>query len=111
MKSILGALLTSLLATSAMAAELNCLIREGGALKKETHMTHAIDGNSHSITHFETAYTKAYMAAMRGYGVLNFVSKEDNRVFSFYGDIQNGRYFGGNFYMADGTSWVNVECK
>lgn len=108
---ILGFISASIFATSAGASTFNCTIKEGGSQTRVTEVQHHIDGNTHGMTQFETAYTTGFVAVSRGYGVINFVGKEDGRSFSFYGDILHGRKIGGNFYMADGNSWVQVECN
>ncbi|MEN0058840.1 MAG: hypothetical protein AAGB31_08400 [Bdellovibrio sp.] len=113
MKSMIALLAVAFMSQASWASEgtLNCMIKEGGgAVKKETVVSHVVTEDSHSMTHFETAFTTGFISVSRGYSVVNLVSKEDKRVFTFFGDYRGGRGIGGTFYLADKVSWVQVDC-
>ena len=95
----------------ALDLKIKCDIRETGPRVQTTQIVHTISANGHDMTNFETAYAKGFLSSMRGYGVINFISKETNQAVSFYGDVMHGRVFGGNFYLdAKNTQAVSVEC-
>lgn len=99
------------LSVSAMAETMICEINEMGAVTKTTTVTHEITPGSHRSTPFESAYATGFIAVVREYKVVNLVSKEDGRVFSFFGKADIGSFLGGTYYMADGSSYLTIECR
>jgi hypothetical protein len=91
---------------------MQCVLKEGGREKAEFVVQHLNDGNPHMITHFETTYTKGFVAISRGYGVINFVPKTTGRAVSFHGNLADGGAIGGTIFVEDRPgSYISFECK
>lgn len=113
MKSIITLLALTAGLSQAHADTMNCTIKEGGAETRETKILHVYDPAAmHAFTPFESAYATGFVAVNRGYGVVNVVSKENKRAYSFYGKLGGGNVIGGTLYVGkDDASWFNVECQ
>lgn len=112
MKKISLSLLTLVLSSQAMAADLVCSLKEtlNGNLTKLTEVR-PTDGGAHGTTNWENDFATGFVALSNGYTVVTVVTKADGRVFSFYGSNENGKFLNGSTCLADHGTCLTVTCK